>query len=154
MFAEIFIRFFTKGMIRRSGKRLKDIKIGEEARFSKTISESDIYNFIGITGDINPIHIDEVYAKKTMYKKRIAHGMLTAGLISTVIGNELPGPGTIYLEQKIKFTGPVFIGDTITAIVKVLDLIPEKNRAILDTICINQENTKVIVGEATVLLPR
>lgn len=137
-----------------SGMRIEEMQIGQEASFTKTIAECDVYNFIGITGDINPIHIDEIYAGTTIFKKRIAHGMLTAGLISTVIGNNLPGSGTIYLEQQLKFTSPVYFGDTITAVVKVLDLIPERNRAVLETICTNQDGKIVIVGKAVVLPPR
>lgn len=133
------------------GKTIKEMQIGDSASFSKTISECDAYNFIGITGDINPIHIDEVYAGNTKFKRRIAHGMLTAGLISTVIGNNLPGPGTIYLDQQLKFIAPVYFGDTITATVKVIDLIIEKNRVVLETICTNQNNKTVIVGKAIVM---
>lgn len=137
-----------------SGIKIEELQIGQEASFTKTIAECDVYNFIGITGDINPIHIDEVYAGSTIFKKRIAHGMLTAGLISTVIGNNLPGPGTIYLDQQLKFTFPVYFGDTITAVVKVLELIPEKNRVILETTCTNQNGETVITGKAVVLPPK
>lgn len=140
--------------VKMSGMRIEEMQIGQEASFTKTIAECDVYNFIGITGDINPIHIDEIYAGTTIFKKRIAHGMLTAGLISTVIGNNLPGSGTIYLEQQLKFTSPVYFGDTITAVVKVLDLIPERNRAVLETICTNQDGKIVILGKAVVLPPR
>ena len=119
------------------GKTIKEMQIGDSASFSKTISECDAYNFIGITGDINPIHIDEVYAGNTKFKRRIAHGMLTAG--------------TIYLDQQLKFIAPVYFGDTITATVKVIDLIIEKNRVVLETICTNQNNKTVIVGKAIVM---
>lgn len=136
------------------GIKIKELQIGQSASFTKTIAECDVYNFIGITGDVNPIHIDEVYAGTTVFKKRIAHGMLTAGLISTVIGNSLPGPGTVYLDQQLEFTSPVYFGDTITAVVRVLELIPEKNRVVLETTCTNQKGEIVIVGKAVVLPPK
>jgi 3-hydroxybutyryl-CoA dehydratase len=104
------------------GKSIDKLQIGECAVFSKTITETDIYLFAGITGDLNPVHINEEAAKKTYFKKRIAHGMLTASFISTVIGTQLPGAGTIYLEQSIRFTKPVYIGDTIQAKVEIIEL--------------------------------
>lgn len=133
---------------------IKEMKIGDCASVSKTISESDVYMFAGITGDLNPAHTDEVAAGKTMFKTRIAHGMLGAGFISAVLGMYLPGPGTIYLGQELKFTAPMRIGDTITATVTVEEIIPEKNRVILDTTVVNQEGSVVIVGKATVMPPK
>ena len=133
---------------------IQEMKIGDCASVSKTISESDVYMFAGITGDLNPAHTDEVAAGKTMFKTRIAHGMLGAGFISAVLGMYLPGPGTIYLGQELKFTAPMRIGDTIKATVTVEEIIPEKNRAILDTTVVNQEGTVVIVGKATVMPPK
>ncbi|MBA4392942.1 MAG: enoyl-CoA hydratase [Desulfobacca sp.] len=136
------------------GKTIEQIKAGDSAQFGKTISESDIYQYAGITGDFNPAHINEVYAQKTFFKTRIAHGMLTAGFISAVIANQLPGPGTIYIKQDLNFLAPVRIGDTITAIVEVIEVLAEKNRLRLKTLCINQEGTKVLEGEALVSPPK
>ncbi|MGD2028562.1 MAG: MaoC family dehydratase [Desulfobacterales bacterium] len=136
------------------GKTINELKIGDVAEFSKTVSESDIYLYAGVTGDFNPAHINEDYAKKTFFKTRIAHGMLSAGLISTVIGNKLPGTGTIYVAQNLSFLAPVRIGDTITARVEVVDIVDEKNRVRLRTSCFNQEGIQVLNGEAVVSPPK
>jgi 3-hydroxybutyryl-CoA dehydratase len=136
------------------GKTINELKIGDVAEFSKTVSESDIYLYAGVTGDFNPAHINEDYAKQTFFKTRIAHGMLSAGFISTVIGNKLPGTGTIYVTQNLSFLAPVRIGDTITANVEVIDIMHEKNRARLKTTCFNQEGTQVLNGEAVVSPPK
>lgn len=136
------------------GKTIDELKIGDTAEFSKTVSESDIYQFAGITGDFNPAHINEDYAKKTFFKTRIAHGMLSAGFISTVIGTKLPGTGSIYIQQNLSFLAPVRIGDTVTARVEVIEIIAEKKRVRLKTICINQEGTQVLDGEAVVSPPK
>ena len=135
------------------GKTINEIEIGEEASFTKTVSEADVYNYAGVTGDFNPAHINESFAKKTMFGGRIAHGMLSAGFISTVLGTKLPGPGCIYVSQDLKFTAPVHFGDTITAKVKVINKNVEKNRVELETECINQKDDTVIKGKA-VLMPR
>ena len=95
---------------------IQEMKIGDHASVTKTVSETDVYLFAGITGDLNPAHTNEVAASKTMFKTRIAHGMLGAGFISAVLGMYLPGPGTIYMGQELKFTKPVHIGDTVTAV--------------------------------------
>ncbi|MBW2538678.1 MAG: MaoC family dehydratase [Deltaproteobacteria bacterium] len=136
------------------GKTIEEIEVGDRAQFAKTISENDIYLFAGITGDFNPAHVNEEYAKNTFFKTRIAHGILTAGLISAIIGTKLPGPGTIYMRQDLKFLAPVHIGDTISACVEVIEVIPEKNRVKLKTYCVNQENTTVLDGEAMVSPPK
>jgi 3-hydroxybutyryl-CoA dehydratase len=136
------------------GKVIEQLKVGDAAEFSKTISESDIYLYAGITGDFNPAHVNEVYAEGTYFKTRIAHGMLSAGLISAVLANQLPGPGTIYLKQELKFLAPVKIGDTITARVEILELISDKNRVRLKTVCSNQDGVHVLEGEALVSAPR
>lgn len=135
------------------GKTMKELKIGESASFQKTISESDVYLFAGISGDINPAHINEEYMRDSRFKGRIAHGLLTASMISAVLGTKLPGPGTIYLGQELKFLAPVMIGDTVKATAEVIDLIPETNRVILSTVCTNQLGRTVISGQATVLAP-
>ncbi len=137
-----------------TGKTIDELKLGDTARFSKTVSESDVYLFAGVTGDLNPAHVNEEYAKKTFFKTRVAHGMLSASFISTVIGTMLPGPGTVYLRQEVNFTAPVKFGDTVTAIVEVLEIMADKKRVRLKTYCINQDNTIVVDGEALVSPPR
>ncbi len=116
-----------------TGKTIDELKVGDSAKFSKTISESDVYLFAGITGDFNPAHVDEDYAKNTYFKRRIAHGMLTASFISTVIGTMLPGPGTIYMHQAVNFLAPVYIGDTITACAEISEIILDKKKVRLKT---------------------
>lgn len=135
-------------------KTIDELKIGEKEYFEKTISEADIYLFAGISGDMNPAHISEEYAKKTIFGERIVHGMLSSSLISTVIGMKLPGPGTIYVSQNLKFLTPVRINDTIKAEVEVIEKITEKNRIKLRTRVINQNNTVVIDGFAWVMPPK
>jgi 3-hydroxybutyryl-CoA dehydratase len=137
-----------------AGKNIDQIKVGDMAEFAKTITETDIYLYAGITGDFNPAHVNEIYAKNTFFKTRIAHGMLTAGLISAIIANQLPGPGTIYLKQDLSFLAPVHIGDTITGRVEVMELIPDKNRVRLKTTCSNQDGVIVISGEGLVSTPK
>ena len=133
---------------------IQEMKIGDHASVTKTVSETDVYLFSGITGDLNPAHTNEVAASKTMFKTRIAHGMLGAGFISAVLGMYLPGPGTIYMGQELKFTKPVHIGDTVTATATVEEIILEKNRVILDTTVVNQDGEVVIKGKATVMPPK
>lgn len=136
------------------GKTLKELNVGDSAEFGKTISETDIYLYAGITGDFNPAHINEEYAKNTFFKTRIAHGMLTAGFISAILANQLPGPGTIYLGQTLSFLAPVRIGDTITGRVEVIEIDTEKKRVKLKTTCVNQEGKQVLDGEALVSPPK
>lgn len=133
---------------------IQEMKIGDHASVTKTVSETDVYLFAGITGDLNPAHTNEIAASKTMFKTRIAHGMLGAGFISAVLGMYLPGPGTIYMGQELKFTKPVHIGDTVTATATVEEIILEKNRVILDTTVVNQDGEIVIQGKATVMPPK
>ena len=127
-------------------------KIGDKASFSKTVSETDIYLFSGISGDFNPVHLDTEYAKETIFKERIAQGLLTASFITTILGTKLPGPGTIYLSQNLSFLAPVRIGDTITAKVEVIEKIEGKNQLVLHTTCSNQKGDLVIDGQAKVLI--
>jgi 3-hydroxybutyryl-CoA dehydratase len=136
------------------GKTIHELAIGDSAQFSKTITETDVYLFAGITGDFNPAHIDEEYSRKTYFGTRIAHGLLSAGFISTVLGTQLPGPGTIYLRQELTFLGAVKIGDTITARVEVVEIDTAKGRAKLLTTCDNQAGIRVLTGEAVVSPPR
>ena len=136
------------------GKTINELKVGDTAKFAKTIAESDVYLFAGVTGDLNPAHVNEDYAKDTYFKTRIAHGMLSASFISTVIGTMLPGPGTIYMRQEVSFLAPVRIGDTVTATVEVAEIMTDKKRVRLNTYCTNQEDKKVVDGEAIVSPPR
>ena len=136
------------------GKTIDEIKVGDSAEFSKTISESDVYLYAGVTGDFNPAHIDESYAAKTFFKGRIAHGMLLGGFISAVIGTRLPGPGAIYIRQELNFLAPARIGDTITARVEVAEVLREKKRVVFRTTCTNQEGTLVLDGQALISPPK
>lgn len=136
------------------GKMIDQLNIGDSAEFGKTISESDVYLYAGITGDMNPVHINEAYAKTTFVKTRICHGMLSAGLFSTILGNSLPGPGTLYLRQEVDFIAPVKIGDTLTARVEVIEKDIEKNRVRMRTSCSNQDGVIVMDGIAVVSPPK
>lgn len=135
------------------GKTIDQLNIGEKASLTKQITESDVLRFAEVTGDKNPIHIDPEYASQTRFKERIAHGLLTASLISAVLGTRLPGPGNIYVSQNLEFKAPVKLGDIIQAEVEIIEKIPERNRIRLRTVCRNQDGTVVIDGEA-VVLPR
>jgi 3-hydroxybutyryl-CoA dehydratase len=136
------------------GKTIGELKVGDSAEFAKTVSESDIYLYAGITGDFNPAHVNQAYAEKTFFKTRIAHGMLTAGFVSAILANKLPGPGTIYLRQELNFLAPVRIGDTITARAEVIEIMTEKNRVRLRTTCVNQNGDQILDGEALISPPR
>lgn len=138
-------------MKRLEGLTIHDVAVGRTAEFTKTISEADVYAFAGITGDFNPVHVDQVAAEASLFGGRIAHGMLTAALISTVIGMKLPGPGCIYMSQSLRFTAPVRFGDTVTAVAEVAEINVEKNRMTLATKCINQKDEVVAEGESLVM---
>jgi 3-hydroxybutyryl-CoA dehydratase len=132
--------------------KYSDIKMGQSAEVVHTVKAQDIQVFGDLSGDYNPLHFNQRWAKKTMFGGRIAHGLLTASFISTAIGMHLPGPGTIYMSQSMRFVGPVRIGDTITARVEVVLLNDEKERVTLRTTCTNQEGKVVLDGEALVTL--
>lgn len=136
------------------GHTIDQLKIGDSASFSKTVTETDIVMYAGITGDLNPAHINAEYAKGNMFGQRIAHGMLSAGFISNVLAMQLPGPGSIYLGQELKFVKPVFIGDTVTATVTVAEIMSERNRVKMETTVTNQRGETVIVGFATIMPPK
>jgi 3-hydroxybutyryl-CoA dehydratase len=131
----------------------EDMQEGMEASFSKTVTEADIVLFAGVTGDLNPVHVDAEFAAASMFKQRIAHGMLSASFISTVFGTRLPGPGCIYVSQSVRFRAPVFIGDTVTARVKVTGLKPERNMVMFDTVC-TVGGKEVVSGDAIIMVPR
>jgi 3-hydroxybutyryl-CoA dehydratase len=137
-----------------TGKTIDQIQVGDSAEFAKTISETDVYLFAGVTGDLNPAHINQPASEATFFKGRIAHGMLSAGLISAVLGMQLPGPGTIYMSQNLRFKAPVKFGDTITARAEVSEIFPEKNRVTIATTCTNQDGVVVLEGEAQVMPPK
>lgn len=136
-----------------SGVDVYSMKIGDKATYTRTVTEADVVIFGGVSGDLNPAHFNEEFSKKTLFKGRIAHGMLTASYISTVLGMTLPGPGTIYLSQDLKFKKPVRFGDTITAEVEVIEVNTEKNRVTLKTTCFNQKDDIVLTGQAVVMPP-
>ena len=131
-----------------------EINIGDSASITRTVSKKDIQVFAVMSGDVNPAHLDEEYAAGSMFKKVIAHGIWTGGLISAVLGTKLPGPGAIYMSQSFKFLKPVGIGDTLIATVTVTAKDPEKKTVTLDCTCTNQDNKKVLLGEAMVLAPQ
>ncbi len=135
------------------GLTINQLELEQTHESSVTITEEMIERFAQATGDYNPIHLDEEYAKKTIFKKRVAHGMLQAGILSGVLGTGFPGVGTIYLSQSFKFLKPVFIGDRITLRLRVLELIKGKNRVSLETVCTNQSGETVLIGEALVMPP-
>lgn len=135
-------------------KTIKDIKVGDFAFYEKTITEEDVKLFAEVSGDHNPVHLDEEYAKASIFQSRIAHGGLINALFSTVLGTELPGVGTIYLSQESKFIKPVYLNDHIKAIVEALEINEEKNRVVLKTTAYNQNNEAVVVGKAVVMPPR
>jgi 3-hydroxybutyryl-CoA dehydratase len=127
------------------------LNIGDSASITKTITDTDIQAFADVTGDHNPLHLDDDYAAKTRFGGRIAHGMLSASLISAVLANELPGAGSVYLSQTLKFVKPVFPGDTVTARVTVIGIREDKPIITLQTVCVNQHDETVLKGEATVI---
>jgi 3-hydroxybutyryl-CoA dehydratase len=135
-----------------AGLFVEDITVGQTASYAKTVTEADIVLFAGVSGDTNPVHLNQDFAAKTMFKGRIAHGMLSAGFISTVLGTRLPGPGAIYLSQSLRFKAPVRPGDTVVARATVTAIVPDKRRVTLATTC-QVGDTVVIEGEAVVMVP-
>ncbi len=129
-------------------------QVGDSASYTKTITEADITLFIAVCGDTNPVHIDAVAASKSRFGQRIAHGMIGASLIGTVLGTKIPGPGTVYLGQDLKFRAPVFIGDTVTATVTITKLREDKPIFTLDTRVTNQDGVDVVQGQAVAMLPK
>ncbi len=136
------------------GKTIAELREGDHAALTRVVEQADIAAFVDAVGDYNPLHSDPVYAATTMFEAPIAPGIFTAGMISSVIGTQLPGPGAIYLSQDLKFVKPVKAGDTITARIEVVELIRARNRVRLKTVCANQRGEEVLVGEAWVLPSR
>lgn len=141
-------------MIMLKGLTIQDLQLGQSASFTKTITNKDVLLFAEISGDDNPVHVDEAYAQTTMFKGRIVHGALVASLFSKVLGTQLPGQGTIYLGQESRFMKPVRLNETITATVTVTEIIAEKNRVKLETVARNAAGEVVVTGFATVLAPK
>lgn len=143
--------FYQRGMtLLLKDISYKDIQIGTHDSITKTISEEDVNTFAQVSGDFNPIHLNEDFAAKSMFKKRIAHGMLTSSLISSVLGTKLPGANTLYLSQNLKFLAPVYIGDTITATATVTEKRDDKKILTLETTITKSDGTKVVTGSAIV----
>ena len=140
-------------MEERQGYYLEDLTPGMAATYSKTVTEADVVLFAGVSGDSNPVHMDHEFAKDTVFKGRIAHGMLTASFISTVLGTRLPGPGCIYVSQNLKFRAPVRIGDTVRTRVVVTSVDMERGRVALETTC-SVGDTVVISGDASLMVQR
>lgn len=136
-----------------NGFFLEDLEVGQSAMFGRTVTDADIAAFAGVSGDTNPIHLHDGFARTTRFGQRIAHGMLSGSFISTVIGTKLPGPGAVYISQTMNFMAPVMIGDTITAIATVAVIDDKRRRVTLKTQCLNGDKV-VIDGEAVVLVPR
>lgn len=137
----------------RHGYYIEDLKVGMEASFSKVLSDHEVFAFAGISGDTNPVHLDQDYAAQSMFKERIAHGILTASLLSTVLGTKLPGPGAIYVSQTLAFKAPVLFGSEVAATVKIKALDPAKRRATFDCACA-VDGKPVLEGEAVLMVPK
>jgi acyl dehydratase len=131
----------------------ESVHVGQTASMRRTITEADVVLFGSVTGDLNPVHVDELAARESRFGKRIAHGMISAGLISAVLGMQMPGPGTVYIKQSLNFRRPIFINDTVTTLVEVTAIREDKPIATLSTTVTNQDGEVVVEGEAVVLLP-
>ena len=136
-----------------NGLYLEDLKVGMSAMFGKTVTEADIMAFAGVSGDTNPIHLHDGFARSTRFGQRIAHGMLSGSFISTVIGTKLPGPGSVCISQTMNFMAAVLMGETITAVATITAIDEKRRRVVLKTQCLNGDKV-VIDGEATILVPR
>jgi len=133
-------------------KFFEDLEVGQEASMSRIVSEADIVAYAALSGDYNPVHLDAEYASKTIFKERIAHGILSAGYISAIFGMKLPGPGAIYISQSLNFRGPVKIDDRVETLVKLVELIPDKKRARFECLC-SVAGKPVLTGEAVLMVP-
>jgi len=134
-------------------KYFEDLEVGQEASMSRIVSEADIVAYAALSGDYNPVHLDPEFAAKTIFKERIAHGILSAGYISAIFGMKLPGPGAIYVSQSLFFKGPVKIDDRVESLVRIVELIPDKKRARFECLC-TVAGTPVLTGEAVLMVPR
>jgi 3-hydroxybutyryl-CoA dehydratase len=136
-----------------SSSQRRQLVLGDQDRFSKTITEADVTTFAGLVGDFAPQHVDAEYARRSRLGRRTAHGMLAGGLISAVMNTRLPGPGCTWLSQQLEFLAPIFIGDTLTAEVEVIAWEPQRRLLTLKTGCRNQEDRQVVAGQATLIVP-
>lgn len=139
--------------VKEDAVRWSDFEVGQSATFSKTLTETDVVLYAGVTGDLNPAHVDREFAARTFFGERVAHGLLTAGLVSAVLGTRLPGPGCVFVSFACRFVRPVRLGDTITARAEIVDRLEEKRHLRLETSCENQAGERVLEGEALVLIP-
>jgi 3-hydroxybutyryl-CoA dehydratase len=135
------------------GKTVDELAVGDRASIAKIVTETDIHLYVGMTGDLNPLYVDETFGAKSRFKGRIAPGILTAGMVIAVMSTKLPGPGTILEQQEFRFTAPVRPGDALTAFVEVVEVLPSRGRARLRTVCKNQDGVTVLEGEVIVLPP-
>lgn len=135
------------------GKTVDELAVGDRASITKIVNETDIHLYVGMTGDLNPVYVDDAYATRTRFRGRVAPGILTAGLVIAVLSTKLPGPGTILEQQEFRFTAPVRPGDALTAFVEVIEVLPSRGRARMHTICKNQDGVVVLEGEVIVLPP-
>ena len=131
-------------------RRFEELSVGQTAQRTVKFTAEAVEAFARLTGDCNPVHLDDAYAAGTLFKKRIVHGMLVAGLFSAIIGMDLPGEGSVYLGQELKFVKPVYIGDQVTATVCIVEIMQEKKRILLETVAVNQNGEEVLTGRATV----
>jgi len=132
---------------------ISEIKVGMSESYSQTITDADIKSFAGISGDNNPVHMSDEYAEKSRFKRRIAHGMISSSFFSALFGTKLPGPGCVYVNQSLNFKRPIYIGDTVTAIITVIEIDNSKNRVFFDTVC-KVKNKTVIDGKAELYIPK
>jgi 3-hydroxybutyryl-CoA dehydratase len=148
------VNLFEDKMLATAGhtKYFEDLEVGQEASMSRVVSAADIVAYAALSGDYNPVHLDAEYAAKTIFKERIAHGILSAGYISAVFGMKLPGPGAIYISQTLFFKGPVKIDDRVETTVRLVELIPDKKRARFDCVC-TVAGKPVLTGEAVLMVP-
>lgn len=136
-----------------AGKTIAQLCVGDTASRTHTFTDADVRAFAALTGDFNPVHVDDEAAARSRFGKRVAHGMLVASLFSALFGTELPGEGAVYLKQELKFVKPVFIGDTVTARVTLLERIEEKNRVLFETVAENADGAVLLTGQALLLAP-
>jgi 3-hydroxybutyryl-CoA dehydratase len=148
------VNLFEDKMLATAGrtKYFEDLEVGQEASMARVVSAADIVAYAALSGDYNPVHLDAEYAAKTIFKERIAHGILSAGYISAVFGMKLPGPGAIYISQTLFFKGPVKIDDRVETTVRLVELIPDKKRARFDCVC-TVAGKPVLTGEAVLMVP-
>ncbi len=140
-------------MVQSKVNTINDINIGDTASYTRTITEADVYQYAGIIGDYNPIRVNEEFAKNTVYKKRLAHGLLYASFISKIVGTDFPGPGTIHVSQEMNWTKHAYIGDTVTTRLEVTKIDGKTNKVWIDVVCKNQNDEIILTGEGIIMPP-